>query len=135
MPPQPPTPPTPNNIEIDNALKAFENTEGKEHTIPGVITPQATNINNNVEGVNFDTSSYGAVKYYKETVTPKMVKAVIKYSGGAIKSQKQAEYILLAFVIFAIGISLFLVFGRGNTKPSPQALEQMKQHMPVFNSN
>jgi len=40
-----------------------------------------------------------------------MVKAVIKYSGGAVKNQRQAEWILLGFVVVAIGISIYLFFG------------------------
>jgi hypothetical protein len=81
------------------------------------------------EGVKFDIPSYGAVKYYNETATPKMVKLVIKISGGAIKEQKQAEYILLGFVVVAIGISLFLVFGKGSKKVSSiniQGVDQSK---------
>jgi hypothetical protein len=56
-----------------------------------------------------------------------MVQLMMKYFG--LKEQRQAEYLLLGFVILAIGISLFLFFG-GNIiqkSPSPQALEQMKQ--------
>lgn len=80
-----------------------------------------TNIPNNseVEGVKFEIPSYdGAVKYYNETATPKMIKLVMKLSGGAIKSEKQAEYVLLGFVIVAMGISLFLVFGGGSNGSS-----------------
>lgn len=47
---------------------------------------------------------------------PKMVRLVMKLSGGAIKEQKQAEYILLGFVVLAILVSLFLVFSGGGGK-------------------
>lgn len=43
---------------------------------------------------------------------PKMVELVMRWSG--VKEQKQAEYILLGFVIIAIGVSLFL-FIKGNS--------------------
>jgi hypothetical protein len=81
----------PNNLEIDQALKEF-NAKSAE--------------------------SYKAIKFYNETDTPKMVQLVMKYSG--VKEQKQAEYILLGFVVLAIGISLFLFFrgiGGGGAKP------------------
>lgn len=41
---------------------------------------------------------------------PKMVRLVMKLSGGAIKKQRQAEYVLLGFVFITIVISLFLFF-------------------------
>jgi hypothetical protein len=47
----------------------------------------------------------------KDSEIPKMAQWVIKLSGGAIKEQKQAEYVLLGFVFVAIAISLFLIFG------------------------
>ncbi len=42
--------------------------------------------------------------------TPKFVQWVIKYSGGLIKSEAQAQYVLLAFSALAIIVSLFLFF-------------------------
>ena len=36
----------------------------------------------------------------------------MKISGGAIKEQKQAEYMLFGFVVVAIIVSLFLFFWR-----------------------
>ena len=112
-----------NNSEIDKALKEFE-AKNPEQAQKVSEIPK-----NKVEGIQFEIPSYGAVKYYQETDTPKMVKLVIKLSGGAIKEQKQAEYILLGFVVVAIGISLFLVFGGGHTQPKidPATVEQMRQ--------
>lgn len=43
--------------------------------------------------------------------TPKIIQWVIKYSGGLIKNEKQAQYVILGFVAIAIIISLFLIFG------------------------
>ncbi|MCR4334278.1 MAG: hypothetical protein NUV47_00910 [Patescibacteria group bacterium] len=48
-----------------------------------------------------------------QTPVPKMVQWVIKYSGGIIKNENQANYVLIAFAVIAIVISLFLVFGWG----------------------
>ena len=48
---------------------------------------------------------------------PGMIKFVIKYSGGAIADQRQAEYVLLGFAALTFGAALF-VFFKGNTPPS-----------------
>lgn len=102
----------PNNTEIDKALKKFEmesNAEEKQKV------PEVSKISeapeNEVEGVRFETDSYKAVKFYNETNTPKIVKLVVKYSGGLIKKDEQANYVLFGFVIIAIIVSLFLFFG------------------------
>lgn len=51
--------------------------------------------------------------------TPKIIKWVIKYSGGLIKDEKQASYVLFGFLIIAIVIILFLLFNSGpDIKPS-----------------
>jgi len=46
-----------------------------------------------------------------QTPTPKIVEWVIKYSGGYIKDENQANYVLIGFVALVISISLFLIFG------------------------
>lgn len=84
--------------------------------------------NNDVSGVKFETDSYKAVKYYDETATPKVVQWVMKYSGGVIKKERQAEYVLFVFVVVAIAISLFLFFGGNNKKLTPE--EQRFQNIP-----
>lgn len=121
------------NSEIDQALKQFEAESKQEQPVSNVITPQSPKpLNHEVEGVSFDTDkevpSYGAIKYYKETVEPKMVKAVIKLSGGTVKNQRQAEWILFGFVVLAVGISIYLTFFSGHKPPTitPAMLEQMK---------
>jgi len=76
------------NLEIDKALKEFEmksNTEPEPQAPAAIPSPEASSI-------KFETDSYKAVKFYNETDTPKMVRLVMKYSGGLIKEQKQAEY-------------------------------------------
>jgi len=40
----------------------------------------------------------------------KLAEALIKYSGGLIKDENQASYVILGFVVLAIIISLFLFF-------------------------
>jgi hypothetical protein len=110
----------PNNTEIDKALKEFEAKSNQEKAVQDTITPQSPKtLNYEEEGVSFDTDKevekYTAIKFYKETAEPKMVKAVMKYSKGVVKDQRQAEWILLGFVVVAIGTSLYLFFGTANS--------------------
>ena len=71
--------------EIDQALKEFEERSKAEEIQKAPETSATSEL-------------------------PRMVQLVIKYSGGAIKEQRQAEYVLLGFVVLIIIISLFLVF-------------------------
>lgn len=48
--------------------------------------------------------------------TPKIIQWVIKHSGGLIKNEKQASYILVGFAAIAIIVALFLLSG-GKEKP------------------
>ncbi|MEK7081213.1 MAG: hypothetical protein AAB902_02395 [Patescibacteria group bacterium] len=96
------------NIEINQALKEFETKSSQEQVQQNIAAAPVSNV-------------------------PKIVQLVMKCSGGAIKQEKQAEYVLLGFVVVAIIVSLFLVFrGRGNKqqKPPVVVLEQIKL-MPV----
>jgi hypothetical protein len=70
--------------EIEKALKEFEQNSEKERIIKTVADLKASE-------------------------NSKMAQLVIKYSGGAIKEQKQAEYVLLGFALLVIAISLFLL--------------------------
>ena len=76
------------NIDIDQALKEFE-------------------AKSNAEVAQTPASAESGVK---TAGLPKMVKWVIKLSGGAIKDQQTAEYFLLALVLVIIGISLYFFF-------------------------
>lgn len=64
-------------------------------------------------GVQFQ--EHRAERYYPET--PKIIQWMMKYSGGLAKDEKQASYVLLGFVAVAIIITLFLIFGSGDTRP------------------
>lgn len=59
--------------------------------------------------------------------TPKMIQWVMKHSGGLVKNEIQAQYILLGFAGLAIIISLFLVFGGNNGL-------KLKNQAPIENS-
>ena len=51
------------------------------------------------------------MRYYREPQSPKVIQWVMKYSGGLIKDEKQANYVLIGFAVLAIIISLFLFLG------------------------
>ena len=59
-----------------------------------------------------------------QTPTPKIVQWVIKYSGGTVKDERQANYFLIGFVVVVIIISLFLIFGAVRS-PSPPPADQI----------
>ncbi|MEK7081087.1 MAG: hypothetical protein AAB902_01740, partial [Patescibacteria group bacterium] len=84
------------NLEIEKALKEFE-------------------VKSNIEQVK------QAAAISKTSNIPKIVQLVIKCSGGVIKEEKQAKYVLLGFVVVAIIISLFLVFRGGGSKAKIEA--------------
>lgn len=44
---------------------------------------------------------------------------IIKYSGGIIKTKKQASYVLLAFILFALIASLYLILNMGTPQDVP----------------
>lgn len=110
---------TPNNSEIEKALKEFEvksmTEQGDKESNP------STNIQKEVAGIKFETESYAGFKYVKQTNTPKIIKLVMKSSGGIIKEEKYAEYLLLGLVLIATVVSLFLFFGDGiiGSQPKP----------------
>lgn len=63
--------------------------------------------------------------------TPKIIRWTIKYSGGLVKNEKQASYVLIGFVAVAIIIVLFLIFGGGEqTTPPPESYIEKPQFLP-----
>lgn len=83
------------NNEIDQALKEFEAKSGAEEAqTPSLASDRA-----------------------KNSEFPMMVRIVMKLSGGAIKEQRTAEYVLLGFVVIALAISFYLFFGGGGASP------------------
>jgi len=46
----------------------------------------------------------------------KLASFIVKYSGGLIKDETQAAYVIIGFVVVAIIISLFLIFGGGKSE-------------------
>lgn len=60
--------------------------------------------------------------------TPKIVGWVMQYSGGYIKNETQANYVLLGFVVLAIIVSLFF-FLSGNSKSTPAEERVAREEM------
>jgi len=75
--------------------------------------------NNEPGKVVFKGEEFQQTRQSFQTPTPKIVEWVIKYSGGYIKDEKQASYVLIGFVALVIVVSLFLFFGGLNKNVSP----------------
>lgn len=70
---------------------------------------------NSNSGVEFNEEYGSERQYYPET--SKITEWVINYSGGLVKDKKQASYVLIAFTITIIAISLFLIRDKTTTPP------------------
>lgn len=78
------------------------------------------NQNNEPPKVVFEGEEFQQPRQSFQTPTPKIVRWVIKYSGGYVKDEKQAQYVLLGLVVVMIIISLFLVLGGSEEKLTPE---------------
>lgn len=104
------------NLEIQKALEEFEAKSAAEQAQKA---SQASQISQDEAGnIKYETDSYKAIESFNEITTPRMVKLVMKYSGGAIKKERQAEYILFGFVVIAVAISIYLFLSTGKPRPS-----------------
>jgi len=74
------------------------------------------NPNKEVKRIEFETDSYKAVKFYNETNTPTIIRLMMKFSGGLVKSERQAEYILLGFVLLMIIVAVIIFIVSGGSK-------------------
>ena len=72
--------------------------------------------NNEPGKIVFEGEEFQRPSQSFQTPTPKIVQWVIKYSGGLIKDEEQANYFLIGFVVVAITVSLFLIF-KGSGAP------------------
>lgn len=64
-------------------------------------------------GVRFEDNGWKAMKYYRESATPKLIRWVMKYSGGLIKDEKQAGYFLMGLSLAVLVLGLILMFSGG----------------------
>lgn len=77
---------------------------------------------NESQSIVFEEDANLSAGLRRESASPKMVQWTIKYSGGLIKNEKQANYVLLVFVALALIISFFLVSG-GDQELPPKGMK------------
>ncbi len=101
----PPEKKIPSASEIDQALKEFE--MAKAH-------PEQVQINQALkefeEKSAVETPQVSRMAPKGDEELPRMVRLIIKYSGGAIKEQKQAEYVLLGLTVLMFLASFYFFF-------------------------
>ena len=68
---------------------------------------------------------------YVSPTAPKIIRWIVKYSGGLIKNEKQAAYILLGFAILAIILVVFIFSNLRGPSIPPEALEQPEYGLPI----
>ncbi len=78
--------------------------------------------NNEPPRITFENEGLQRPAQAFQASTPKIVQWVIQYSGGLVKDEKQAIYVLVGFVAVAISFSVFSVFN-GGTFESPKDTE------------
>ena len=59
--------------------------------------------------IKFEGEEFQRPSQSFQNPTPKIVQWVIKYSGGYVKDEQQANYVLIGFVVVAIIFSLFFI--------------------------
>ena len=70
--------------------------------------------NNEPSRIVFEGEKFQRPSRSFQTPTPKIVKWVIKYSGGLVKDEKRATYVLMGFVAVAIIIVFIFLFSGGS---------------------
>jgi hypothetical protein len=53
-----------------------------------------------------------------EQRAPKIIRWVMKWSGGLVQNEKQASYVLIGFFILAAIIFLMIILNGGSERPS-----------------
>jgi hypothetical protein len=76
--------------------------------------------NDNNSKVEFENDWSRPNNHYGQRNTSKMIALVIKYSGGIIKDEKQASYVVLIISILVIIVSLFILFKGENVPNIPR---------------
>ncbi len=77
------------------------------------------NQNNEPSKIVFEGEEFRQPAQSFQTPTPKIVGWVMKYSGGSIRDEKQANYVLIGFVVLAIIVFLMVILGGGSEIPPP----------------
>lgn len=84
--------------------------------------------NNEPGKIVFEGEEFQRPSQSFQTPTPKIVEWVIKYSGGLIKDEKQANYILIGFVVLVVIISLMVIFTSSSQELPP---ERVMREFPI----
>ena len=61
--------------------------------------------------IKFEDTNFTASAQSGDNENSKLVKGVIKYSGGLIKNRRQANYLLITFCIVGIITSIVILIG------------------------
>ncbi|MBU1246687.1 hypothetical protein KJ973_00270 [Patescibacteria group bacterium] len=72
------------------------------------------NQNNEPSKIVFEGEEFQQTAHSFQTSTPKIIQWVIKYSGGLIKDERQANYVLIGFVAVAIIVVFIFLFSGGS---------------------
>jgi hypothetical protein len=85
------------------------------------------------EQAETEFTEWGAPQAPAAAGTSKLVQWVIKYSGGLVKDEKQAQYVVLGLIVLTIILSLFLLFGSGEKQEifTPTAEAPTKDVIPA----
>lgn len=78
------------------------------------------------KGVKFQNGEWQRPTQIFFPGTPKIIQWVVKYSGGLIKDERQANYVIFGFVVLAIILSLFFIFSGGSSKSEKPGIETFK---------
>lgn len=71
--------------------------------------------------VKFEGEEFQRTRQSFQTPTPKIVEWVMKYSGGFVKDEKQASYVLVGFVAVAVVVVISFLFSGGGSKAKLEA--------------
>lgn len=74
--------------------------------------------------ITFESEQWQPPTRSVQSQTPKIVQWVIKISGGYVKDEKQATYVLIGFVVVAIIVAFLFVNGSGNINYTVRQQEQ-----------
>lgn len=80
------------------------------------------------QNVVFENQDERPSGYYGQRSMPKMIALVIKFSGGYIKNEQQANYALIIFAVVAIIISIILFSRLSSTSPK---VVQFREDIPL----
>ncbi len=80
--------------------------------------------NNEPQKVEFEEFRQPSQSF--QTPTPKITEWVMKHSGGMIKDEKQANYVLIGFVVVAIVLT-FILLSNSSTSSRSQKLTPEEQ--------